>query len=315
MFEAIATGEERLELARRIAKELKGKTQGGLTITNVADYIIVDDEQDRWIDSEDNFNESAEDFLNEVLGGKYDRCEDYLDTDWYTDFCQANACIYSHTGMPSDIDDLIDAIEEEYIFEVFEALGIEDEELPAMIKLLASDGPMFIGDDAAGSAHTWIDEGFDAESAKEWIEAGVWNPNTASVLRYVGLTGEDVDLANNWMLLKVDQDKVSPYEISPIHSVCNGDVPVQELIAATANNVEWKVDDVCLKAFGTLYCREWDKHEIASDCHNLDEVEMAVRHWRANLSVADRRNSKVEIKSYEVRAVYADGSIEAIKKC
>jgi hypothetical protein len=235
-FEAIEAAETRLELAKRIGAELDGSRPNDLAVREVGDYTIVDDEQDRWIQDTDNFTESAEEFIGEIVkGDRYDgmSVEEIADTEWYTDFCMACGTLYSRIGSPSDIDKLVETLDGDtpMMLEVFEALAIEEEELPAMIRVVYTAGERFHGDRAVEIAKEWISEGFDADEAGEWMAEGFWNPEAAAACRDAGLDSDDAAEAAKKLVEAAGDD--NPYtDGDPIYSVCNDDTPVSVLIDA-----------------------------------------------------------------------------------
>lgn len=124
MFDAINLAEFRLEIAKKIAKELSGDTRD-LSVERMGEFTIVEDGQDRWIQLTEDYNEACELFLERVLEGEFDRAECYEDTDWYSHFCNECSCIYSQIGLPSSEAALIGAVEgDEYADEILELFGV-----------------------------------------------------------------------------------------------------------------------------------------------------------------------------------------------
>ena len=127
-FDAISKAESRLEIAKRIAKELSGETRD-LSVTRIGEFTVVEDGQDRWIQSTSAYEESCESFLEDVLEGQFDKYECYGDTDWYSGFCNECSCIYSQIGSPSDKQSLIDELGEgDHADEILELFGIKRDE-------------------------------------------------------------------------------------------------------------------------------------------------------------------------------------------
>lgn len=127
-FDAISKAESRLEIAKRIAKELSGETRD-LSVRRMGEFTIVEDGQDRWIQHTEDYNVACENFLETVLEGGFDRAEGYEDTDWYSYFCQECGCVYSQIGSPSNKQSLIDELGEgEHADEILELFGIKRDE-------------------------------------------------------------------------------------------------------------------------------------------------------------------------------------------
>lgn len=232
MSERIDEMKSRIELAEAVESDLNGSSRDGLRLTDIGDYVIVDDGQDRWTAARENFDEALESVIESVLDGSINPDPDEGYQPAYDKLCTACGCLYSNIGSPHDIDSLIDEMESDVIdmLAIFEALGIEDDDLPAMIRVVHAAGERFHGNSAVDIARDWIDNDFDAESAEQWMDAGFWNPSTAAACRDSGMEPSDAEDAAAWL---IERDGAEAYtDGSPIYAACNNDLDVQKLIDA-----------------------------------------------------------------------------------
>ena len=88
----------RIEIAERVEREALRGTQGGLRVSRIDDYIVIDDGTDRWVASTEDYDEAVEEVVSDILEG--DLCLDSdvneHDVEWYTALC--NACDYIHSN-------------------------------------------------------------------------------------------------------------------------------------------------------------------------------------------------------------------------
>lgn len=56
-------------------------------------------------------------------------------------------------------------------------------DVAAMIAVIDWRGDSFSGSDVRETAEGWIEQGFDSDDASEWMDAGVWDAETAAELR------------------------------------------------------------------------------------------------------------------------------------
>ena len=93
----------------------------------------------------------------------------------------------------------------------YEAVGqTEAEKLAEMAEVLERQGEFFHGDRIDETAQEWLDAGFAAEAALDWMIADVWQPSVAGELAALGRTPYE--------LRKIDDDL--------IYAWCNGDKAV-----------------------------------------------------------------------------------------
>lgn len=102
-----------------------------------------------------------------------------------------------------------------------------------MIDMLEGHGDRFTGKNVDDEAQGWLDEGFDADSADDWCEIGVWDSATAAQLRDAGLSPEQVREACERLIEDASDDARDEYtDGDPIYSVCNNDTSIDVLIDA-----------------------------------------------------------------------------------
>jgi hypothetical protein len=122
-----------LDRAEDIFADLSGQKQRGLTLTHYGPYLIVDDDQDRWLCHEVDYQEACDKVLADAVAGKY--TDDDGDGEWYSDLCGECQALYSRIGSGLHNDDvpgleklLLQDLAEEQVQEIFGELGIEIEE-------------------------------------------------------------------------------------------------------------------------------------------------------------------------------------------
>ena len=84
----------------------------------------------------------------------------------------------------------------------YEALG-QTEQLDDLVEALTCRGEFFHGGRVGEVAAEWLDAGFNATTAKLWMNAGVWMPSVAKTLVTMGknpssLRGFNVDVVYAW---------------------------------------------------------------------------------------------------------------------
>lgn len=222
---------ERLELANSVERDLGGAERRGLDLTDIGDYVIVDDGHDRWIALRDQFDEALEDVIESVLDGSMTPDPDENHRWAYDSLWRKCGCLYSRIGSPSDIYDLVAELEceDEMMLEIFDALALEDEDLPAMIRVVHDAGSKFSGNNVVDEACDWIDKDFDAESAEQWFDAGFWDAPTAAVCREGGLQPSDAEDAEARL---IELHGAESFVDGPIYAACNADISAQRLIDA-----------------------------------------------------------------------------------
>lgn len=105
--------------------------------------------------------------------------------------------------------------------------------LQEMTETLESYGEMFTGNCAEDEAQDWIDHGFDAHSASDWLDAYLWDAGTAADLRNAGLTPDQVVAAEESLIDGLDDDECRmKYPDGPIYCACNGSLHVNVIIDA-----------------------------------------------------------------------------------
>jgi hypothetical protein len=122
---------KRTEMAEVVADDLHGKRQGGLDLTYVGDYTVIDDGVDRWVSRTASMEEAIDEVVGAILDGGFDSLLDDADelvADAYACLCRATDSIYSREDPDSDLSDIasldVDAATRRGIVE---ALGIEEE--------------------------------------------------------------------------------------------------------------------------------------------------------------------------------------------
>lgn len=113
----LETAQANIKVAEEIHQDLSGaKRQGGLTLTVIGDYVVVDDEQDRWLTTVDDYRHSLDCVISSALAGRYksddDRSGMPVDMgDAYSDLC-STGCMYSNIGSGDYNDRLSDLLTE-----------------------------------------------------------------------------------------------------------------------------------------------------------------------------------------------------------
>lgn len=111
----------------------------------------------------------------------------------------------------ADDDTLTDAMEDHAGVLSYVCLGkTRAENLADLESLLASRGDYFHGDRIEEVAKEWLDAGFVADDASDWMIGGIWSPDTAAKLVKLGVIPYE--------LRKVPDDT--------IYAWCNNDLKV-----------------------------------------------------------------------------------------
>ena len=98
----------RLEIAERVQRDARG-TKGGLQFTDVDEWRVIDDGQDRWLCCIDDYDMAVEEIISDILEGdlKFDPDVNEYDVEWYTALCNTCDCIHSKYGI-RDLDAVSD---------------------------------------------------------------------------------------------------------------------------------------------------------------------------------------------------------------
>jgi len=98
----------RIEIAEQFQRDARG-TQGGLQITDIDEWRVIDDGQDRWICCIDGYDAAVEEIISDILEGdlRFDPEVNEYEVEWYTALCNAVASIHSNYGR-SDLDAVAD---------------------------------------------------------------------------------------------------------------------------------------------------------------------------------------------------------------
>ena len=103
-------------------------------------------------------------------------------------------------------------------------------ELQEITHLLTGLGDRFSGNNAKDMGQEWLDQGFDANSARDWCDIGVWDPATAATLRDAELTPQEVKDAADRLIEAEETRYVTYTDGCPIYSCCNNDTRCDVLI-------------------------------------------------------------------------------------
>lgn len=124
-----------------------------------------------------------------------------------------------------------------------------------MAMMLSEYDQRFTGNNISDEAEGWIDEGFTPESARKWVDIGMWDASVAAKFRDAEFTPDQVAEAASKLVAAEDEvwdeidenaaesdedwspcDRDSKYtDGDPIYSVCNRDTDIQEIIDAICN--------------------------------------------------------------------------------
>ena len=104
-----------------------------------------------------------------------------------------------------------------------------DPTLSGMAAVLTSHGERYTGNNVMDEAADWIDHGFSAEDAGEWMEAGFWDAGAAAIVRAMGLTPQQA-AERAEALAEAEEDAAEVYtDGDVIYSICNGDTAASVL--------------------------------------------------------------------------------------
>lgn len=92
------------EIATTLQSDYQGNVHGGLQLTEIDRYTIVDDGQDIWLALSTDFRNAVVKIIADAKSGKYDDCEpDEVQHYAYIDLCRESKCIYSRSWGDTDL--------------------------------------------------------------------------------------------------------------------------------------------------------------------------------------------------------------------
>ena len=131
--------ERRLERAEELYEDFAGNLEhGGLRLSFVGGYVLVDDEADRWLAEKDDYVDALKAVITAVVEKGH-----YLDDSEgmsapYDALCRECPALYSRSGCGRHNDDepallkmLAETLDEDKVNEIAEYLGIDIEEVEA----------------------------------------------------------------------------------------------------------------------------------------------------------------------------------------
>ena len=130
MSDRIDEMKARVELAEATEADLRK-----LVSETIGAYTIIDDGEDRWIAETDEVEECIEELMGEILDGSVEPDPEEGYQPAYDRLCTHCECLYTRIGSASNIDSLVNDLEcdDSEKLRIFRSLGIQDEDLPAMI--------------------------------------------------------------------------------------------------------------------------------------------------------------------------------------
>lgn len=102
------------------------------------------------------------------------------------------------------------------------------DDLADMMELLERYGDRFAGNSSKDIAGDWMENGFDAGSASDWMDIGVWDAATAAEFRDAELTPAEIETAAESMSEGDDAEKYT--DGCPIYAACNNDISPRRII-------------------------------------------------------------------------------------
>jgi len=101
-----------------------------------------------------------------------------------------------------------------------------------MQDMLTRQGDRFAGNNVADEAQDWSDHDFGVDDASDWCDIGVWDAATAAEFRDAELTPDQVDAAAERLVEGLEDPTDEYTDGDPLYSACNGDTPIEEIVAA-----------------------------------------------------------------------------------
>jgi hypothetical protein len=102
--------------------------------------------------------------------------------------------------------------------------------LSDMAVMLLAAGERFSGNDVVDQAECWVEFGFTAETAWEWVQIGCWASWVAREWRDAGLTPDNVKTAAESLVDNSSEPDVEWTDSCPIYSCCDDDTDPEEVI-------------------------------------------------------------------------------------
>lgn len=99
-----------------------------------------------------------------------------------------------------------------------------------MAIMLIAAGELFAGEKPEEEAEYWVECGFVAKTAWEWVQIECWSPFVARQWRDAGLTPDDVAAAAADMVNGCSEPDLQWTDSCPINSCCYDDTDPQDLI-------------------------------------------------------------------------------------
>jgi hypothetical protein len=129
MFKALELIEEykiRFENAEKIYRDFSGNSKNGLTVTRYGNFVLVDDDSDKWIAYFDDYDDALEYIIKDVISGNIvDIC------DCYNDLCYECPAMYSRIGSGEynkNLDNFVEVLKKNKVTDdqikiIFEEIG------------------------------------------------------------------------------------------------------------------------------------------------------------------------------------------------
>lgn len=203
-----------LDTAKKVLAEIQGKTRE-LKVTFFDEIVVVDDGAECWAADIDDYTIAAEEVIRRVIT---DHFHEY--SDWYDELCRLCKPKYASAG-GTDLAAFCEEIQHSHFEPIFTKMGLDTENLPAMMMNLKNQGDRFSGNSCHDSAIEWLKYFDDPSEAENWMDIGFWN---ADIVNELLLADWDCDKAYN-RAAELDNS-----ETDSIYSLCNGDIDIQLFI-------------------------------------------------------------------------------------
>ena len=164
-----------LDTAKNVLAEIQGKTRD-LEVTFFDDIVIVDDGAECWAADIDDYMMATETVVKKVVEDQY-----HENSSWYDNLCRLCKMLYSSAG-DTDLDEFCIWIEDSHFEPIFTKLGLDSENLPAMMMAVKHQGDLFSGNSCYDNALKWLDYFDSPGEAENWMDIGFFDPITVNCL-------------------------------------------------------------------------------------------------------------------------------------
>lgn len=206
-----------LDTAKNVLAEIRGTTSD-LEVTFFDDIVVVDDGAECWAADIDEYIMAAETVVKKVVEDQY---HEY--SDWYDELCRVCKPKYASAG-GTDLAAFCEEMQYSHFEPIFTKLGLDSENLPAMMMAVKHQGDLFSGNSCYDNALKWLDYFDSPGEAENWMDIGFWN---ADIVNELLLADWDCEMAYDRAA------ELDHAQFDSIYSLCNNDLDIDMFLGRT----------------------------------------------------------------------------------